>query len=253
MSAPRVAFRELQEVWFQITGTLCNLACRHCFNASGPRDPWLTSLDAPTVRRYIREADTLGAREFYFTGGERFLHPDILPLLQDALAVAPATVFTNGTVIGDATADALARIAAAARYSLEIRVRLDAPTADENDAVRGRGGFVRALAAARRLAARDLHPIVTAPEVAARAQEPRSTKGCARCCWRLVSRGHASRSSPCFRSGGARERARTGISSPGTWTGSTRRGSSAYRHGWCRWRRLCLSDPRRASRRAPDR
>ena len=166
-SAPRVEFRELEQVWFQITGTLCNLACRHCFNSSGPHEPWLAGLDVETVRRHIREAETLGAREFYFTGGEPFLHPEILALLADALAVAPTTVLTNGTLIDDPTADRLTRLAAAALYSLEIRVSLDAPTAAENDAIRGRGSFAKALAAVRRLVARDLYPIVTATEITA--------------------------------------------------------------------------------------
>lgn len=171
MPAPLVAFRELREVWFQITGTLCNLACRHCFNASGPHAPWLKSLDAGTVRRYIAEAESLGAREFYFTGGEPFLHPEILPLLADALKVAPTTVLTNGTLIDDALAESLARTASAAPYSLEVRVSLDAATARENDAIRGRGSFVKVLAAVRRLAARDLYPIVTATEIAVSSSE----------------------------------------------------------------------------------
>ncbi len=165
MLAPQVAFGELREVWFQLTGTLCNLACRHCFNASGPRAPWLKSLDPGTVRRYIAEAESLGVREFYFTGGEPFLHAEIVPLIADALKVAPTTVLTNGTLIDDALADGLARTAAAALYSLEIRVSLDAATARENDAIRGRGSFAKALAAIRRLAARDLYPIVTATEI----------------------------------------------------------------------------------------
>jgi sulfatase maturation enzyme AslB (radical SAM superfamily) len=167
MPAPQVAFGELREVWFQLTGTLCNLACRHCFNSSGPRAPWLKSLDPGIVRRYIAEAESLGVREFYFTGGEPFLHPEILPLIADALKVAPTTVLTNGTLIDDALADDLARAAAAAPYSLEVRVSLDAATARENDAIRGRGSFAKALAAVRRLAARDLYPIVTATEITA--------------------------------------------------------------------------------------
>src|ERR671937_126109 len=138
--APRAPFQELRSLWFQISGTLCNLACRHCFNASGPRDPWLGVLAADIVRRYLREA---------------------------ALAVAPVTVLTNGTLIDDALADRLARISGSARYSLEIRVSLDAPTADENDAIRGRGSFASALGAIRRLAARGLPPIVTATEIVA--------------------------------------------------------------------------------------
>jgi len=158
---PRVAFRELRSVWFQVTGTLCNLACRHCFNASGPRDPWLASLPADVVLRSIAEAEALGVRELYFTGGEPFLHPEILPLLEAALAVAPTTVLTNGTLIDAGLADALAALAARSPYSLEVRVSLDAATAEDNDAVRGRGTFARAMAAIVRLSARGLPPIVT--------------------------------------------------------------------------------------------
>lgn len=156
-----MAFRELRSVWFQITGTLCNLACHHCFNASGPRDPWLASLPADIVLRSIAEAEALGVRELYFTGGEPFLHPEILPLLEAALAVAPTTVLTNGTLIDDGLADALAALAARSPYSLEVRVSLDGATAAANDAVRGRGTFARAMAAIVRLSARGLPPIVT--------------------------------------------------------------------------------------------
>jgi AdoMet-dependent heme synthase len=165
IAAPHVAFRELRSLWFQVTGTLCNLACRHCFNASGPRDPWLGSLDPATVRRYIAEAQDLGVREFYFTGGEPLLHPAIVLLIDEALAVAPTTVLTNGTLIDDAMADCLVRIATAASYSLEIRISLDAATAAENDAIRGHGSFAKALHAAQLLAARGLYPLVTATEV----------------------------------------------------------------------------------------
>ncbi len=163
----RVQLRELRSLWFQITGTLCNLACRHCFNSSGPRHPWLAMLEPSIVHRYLREAEALGVREVYFTGGEPFLHPDILPLLEAALAVAPVTVLTNGTLVDTAVADRLAKISAAARYSLEVRVSLDAASADDNDAVRGRGSFAKALAAVRSLAAGGLYPIVTATEIVA--------------------------------------------------------------------------------------
>lgn len=163
--APRVAFRELRAVWFQLSGTLCNLACRHCFNASGPRNPWLTPLDAAVVRRSIAEAEALGVREFYVTGGEPFLHPDLFPLLECALAVAPTTVLTNGTLVDEAVADRLAAIADGSRYSLEVRVSLDGATAVEHDTLRGRGSFDKALRAIVLLADRRLYPIVTATAV----------------------------------------------------------------------------------------
>src|SRR5262245_38070594 len=170
--APVAPFRELRSVWIQVTGTLCNLTCRHCFNASGPGTPWLEPLESDVVRRAIAEAMALGARELYFTGGEPFLHPDILDLLAEALTMAPATVLTNGTLIDDGVADRLAALAAASTYSLEVRVSLDADTPEANDAIRGRGSFDRALAAVRRLDARGLPPIVTATDLEPTAGQP---------------------------------------------------------------------------------
>ncbi len=161
---PAVPLHDLRAVWFQLAGTLCNLSCRHCFNSSGPRDPWLAPLESAVVRAHLEEAESLGVREIYFTGGEPLLHPDILPLLEAALAVAPTTVLTNGTLIDDGLADRLAILAAGSAYSLEIRLSVDGATAEEHDAIRGRGTFGRVLAAARRLSLRGLHPIVTAVE-----------------------------------------------------------------------------------------
>lgn len=160
-----VPFRHLTALWVQITGTLCNLQCVHCINASGPRDPWLAPLDAAEARRYIGEAAALGVKEVYFTGGEPFMHPEILPLLAFALERAPTTVLTNGTLIDEATAGALARLAAGARYTLEVRVSLDDPDPARNDAIRGAGAHRRALNAIRRLDARGLLPILTATEL----------------------------------------------------------------------------------------
>jgi MoaA/NifB/PqqE/SkfB family radical SAM enzyme len=167
LTAPVAAapFRDLATLWVQVTGTWCNLQCTHCINASGPRDPWLPSMDADDVRRHLREAAALGVREVYVTGGEPFLHPEIVPLLAFALAHAPTTVLTNGTLIDEAMADALAALAAGARYAFEIRVSLDDPDRGRNDAIRGRGAFDRALRAIRRLDARGLLPILTATEV----------------------------------------------------------------------------------------
>ena len=163
--AATVAFRHLTALWVQLTGTLCNLQCVHCINASGPREPWLAPLPAETARCWIDEAAALGVKEVYFTGGEPFLHAEILDLLAFALARAPTTVLTNGTLITETMADALAALAARARYSLEIRVSLDDPDRGRNDAIRGAGAFDRALRAITRLDARGILPILTATEI----------------------------------------------------------------------------------------
>jgi MoaA/NifB/PqqE/SkfB family radical SAM enzyme len=163
-AAPMAPFRGLTTLWVQLTGTWCNLECVHCINASGPTDPWLRPLDSNTTRRAIGEAERMGVKEIYFTGGEPFLHRDVMTLLEFALAVAPTTVLTNGTAITESMAEALAGLARRARYSLEIRVSLDDVDPEANDRVRGRGAFTKAVEAIERLHARSLLPIVTATE-----------------------------------------------------------------------------------------
>jgi len=170
LDAPRAPFVRFSALWIQITGTWCNLACAHCLNASGPGEPWLRPLDAGVARAALAEAEALGVREVYFTGGEPFLHRELLPLVAESLAVAPTTVLTNGTRITDAVADRLGALARAARYSLEIRVSLDDTDEALNDRVRGRGAWAKAVGAIRRLHARGLLPIVTATEILADAR-----------------------------------------------------------------------------------
>jgi len=164
-SPPSVPFRRLTTLWVQLTGTWCNLECAHCINASGPGTPWLKPLDGDAVRRAIRAAERLGVKEIYFTGGEPFLHQEILPLLGVALAAAPTTVLTNGTPITEPMADRLALLSGRAAYSLEIRVSLDDVEPEANDRVRGRGAWAKAVQAIQRLHARGLLPIVTATEI----------------------------------------------------------------------------------------
>lgn len=165
VQAPLAPFLGLSALWIQLTGTWCNLECVHCINASGPRAPWLKPLDASTARRAIRESGELGVKEIYFTGGEPFLHRDVLALLADALEVAPTTVLTNGTTVDEALADTLAGLAARSAYSLEIRVSLDDTDSERNDRIRGRGAWAEAVRAIRLLDARGLLPIVTATEI----------------------------------------------------------------------------------------
>lgn len=166
--APVAPFLGLSTLWIQLTGTWCNLECRHCINASGPRSPWLKPLAAGAVRRAIGEGERWGVKEIYFTGGEPFLHGEILLLLGLALETAPTTVLTNGTLIDDGMAEALAGLAARAPYSLEIRVSLDDTDREKNDRIRGHGAWEDAVSAIRRLSARGLLPIVTATEIASR-------------------------------------------------------------------------------------
>ncbi len=163
-SPPSIPFLGLSTLWIQITGFLCNLECTHCLVSASPRNHALQHITLENVRRHVSDAESLGVRDIYLTGGEPFLHAHIVDVLDACLAAAPTTVLTNGTLITDRLADELAALSARARYTLELRVSLDAPTAADNDRVRGAGSFDKAVRAMQRLDARGLPPILTATE-----------------------------------------------------------------------------------------
>ncbi len=161
MLYPKVELLHLDDLWFQVTGTLCNLACTHCFISCSPHNYNFGFLDLETIRRALEESVALGVKEYYFTGGEPFLHRDMVAILEMTLRYGPATVLTNGTLFRD---DGLRRLRAAedaSTYSLEFRVSMDGFTPEENDPIRGAGTFERILRGVRQLLAHDFLPIVT--------------------------------------------------------------------------------------------
>jgi uncharacterized Fe-S cluster-containing radical SAM superfamily protein len=159
---PQQPFEHLDALWIQVTGTLCNLRCSHCFVACGPDEDRYGFMSRAEVRSRVAEGAGLGAKEFYFTGGEPFLHPEMIEILADTLAFGPCTVLTNGTLFTRPRLEALRRLSDSARYALEIRVSLDGPCAEEHDRFRGEGSFARAVSGLARLAEYELLPIVTA-------------------------------------------------------------------------------------------
>jgi len=159
--APVVVLDHLDDLWFQVGGTVCNLACHHCFISCSPHNHTFGFLDLETVGRVLEESVRLGVKEYYFTGGEPFLNRDLVPILERTLRYGPATVLTNGTVLKDEWLERLARAEAASTYSLEFRVSIDGCSAGENDPVRGPGTFARALRGVRRLVAHGFLPIIT--------------------------------------------------------------------------------------------
>ncbi len=162
MTAPDCPFLGLDSLWVQVAGLSCNLRCAHCFNSSGPGNREMRFLSREEVRNLLDEAGEAGARDIVFTGGEPFLHPEMAEIAGDAVSRFPATVLTNGTLLTDRLVDRLASAASGSRYSLEFRISLDSPSEEENDRIRGKGSFERALEGAVRLERAGFLPVVTA-------------------------------------------------------------------------------------------
>lgn len=158
---PRVELRSLDELWFQVAGTLCNLECTHCFISCSPHNDSFGYLSLEQVETMLEESQTWGVKEFYFTGGEPFLNRDLVPILIRALSYGPATVLTNGTVLKPERLRQLRDAEAGSRYSLEFRVSIDGPTPEINDPIRGPRTFERAMQGVAMLSEFGFLPIIT--------------------------------------------------------------------------------------------
>ena len=162
MNHPTVPLQKLDELWFQITGTQCNLTCSHCFISCSPDNTSFGNLSYEEVAEVLEDSTQHGVKEYYFTGGEPFLHPRIIEVLSLALQYGPVTVLTNGHVMTPKLVDQLVQAEKQSLYSLEFRVSVDHFDEAKNDAIRGDKAFSRALRGIARLAKGGFLPIVTA-------------------------------------------------------------------------------------------
>jgi uncharacterized Fe-S cluster-containing radical SAM superfamily protein len=82
-----VALTGLGTLWLN-TGTLCNLECTSCYIESSPKNDRLVYLTLADVQPYLDEIarDGLPVTEIGITGGEPFMAPEIIPILEAILA-----------------------------------------------------------------------------------------------------------------------------------------------------------------------
>ena len=168
---PSVELSHLDHLWFQVSGTLCNLTCHHCFISCSPKNDSFGYLSLDEVKRRLEESVALGVKEYYFTGGEPFLNRDMVPILVETLHYGPATVLTNGTVLKEEWLEQLRAAEEESLYSLELRVSIDGFSPETNDPIRGEGTFVRAIAGVKMLVEYGFLPIITATRTWSDAEE----------------------------------------------------------------------------------
>jgi len=165
ITPPRAALDALDILWFQVGGTVCNLACSHCFISCSPTNHTHDFMSLAAIRPYLAEGAGLGVKEYYFTGGEPFLNPEMEAILAATLEVGPATVLTNGLLLDPDRCRHLAALSKDSDYSLDFRVSMDGFDAASNDPIRGDGTFVRILRGIRNLDEAGLNPVITVTKV----------------------------------------------------------------------------------------
>lgn len=120
----------------------CNLACSYCCVASSPRAD-RRPIGLERFRALVDEAVKEGFSELYLTGGEPFLEPEIVAMLEYASDRLETVVLTNAMLFKGRRARELMRLAG--RERLVIQTSLDGACAATHDSWRGEGSWQRAL------------------------------------------------------------------------------------------------------------
>ena len=123
----------------------CQCSCRHCgaglFKKDGERE-----LSTEEVFGLLRDLRAAGGSGAHFFGGEPLLAPDIVALVAEGSRLGlKITIETNGLLVDDALAGALARAGVES-----VRISLDSPDEASHDKFRGvPGAWQKAVSALR--------------------------------------------------------------------------------------------------------
>ena len=158
---PEVPLVKLDTLWLQVGGTLCNLQCTHCFISCGPQNHTHEMMTLKDVQQRLLESKTLGVKDYYITGGEVFMNPEIFEILATILEYGPLDVLTNGTLITSEKAARLKKIQNNSSHKLQFRVSMESFDEKLNDRTRGENSFSKATQGITNLNSFGFFPILT--------------------------------------------------------------------------------------------
>lgn len=144
----RIALGRIETLWVN-TGTLCNIACENCYIESSPTNDRLAYFRHKDLVGYLDEIEEagLGTKEIGFTGGEPFMNPDMIQMLDEALGRGyHVLVLTNAMKPMAHKKAALLDLRERYRERLVIRVSLDHYSQPRHEEERGPGSWAPTVA-----------------------------------------------------------------------------------------------------------
>lgn len=144
-AVPSLPLRQLETLWVN-TGTLCNLSCTKCFMESTPTNDALSYFPLADLQTILSDTPP-DLAEIGFTGGEPFMNPEIMPMLEAALgAGCSVLVLTNAMRPLQRHQAALGELIRQHPTRVKMRVSLDHYKPAQHEALRGAGSFAPSMA-----------------------------------------------------------------------------------------------------------
>ncbi|MBT3915221.1 MAG: radical SAM protein [Rhodospirillaceae bacterium] len=138
-----VGLTHLRTVWFN-TGTLCNLTCLDCYIESSPSNDLLAYLSLAEAVFYLDEIETTGLQveEIAFTGGEPFMNPDIMAMIEISLERGfEVLVLTNAMKPMQLKKPELLKLKKRYGDKLSLRISIDHYTQSGHEELRGKNSW----------------------------------------------------------------------------------------------------------------
>ena len=135
-----VSLQALNTLWLN-TGTLCNLACESCYIESSPKNDALVYLSRSEVAAYLDEivALELPVKQIGITGGEPFMNPDIIDIVDDCLSAGhQVLLLTNAMRPMQKCQEQLLDLQKRYPAQLELRVSVDHFNQTKHEEERGK-------------------------------------------------------------------------------------------------------------------
>ena len=124
----------IKGVYFEITSK-CNLHCPYCYHGDKLNEVNSSSIMLDVYLKVIKDVVDLGGEFIHLSGGEPFLHNEIINFAKIAkYNNLEVKVSTNGTNLSSFETNELSLID-------EISIAIDGVNADEHDSTRGSGSF----------------------------------------------------------------------------------------------------------------
>lgn len=125
----------------------CNLNCKHCFGSFNFGE----NKKIETVKKEINRLSELGIFQISLTGGEPFLHPNILEIFEEVKKYnITCQVSTNGTVLDESVINYLKE-----NELFRLSISLEGMR-DYNDFIRGTGVYDKVVSNIKRLIDNDI-------------------------------------------------------------------------------------------------
>lgn len=134
-----VALTHLHTLWFN-TGSLCNITCMGCYMESSPQNDRLAYLSLADVQTYVDEisSEKMNVLEIGFTGGEPFMNPEIIEILELCLSRGfNVLVLTNAMKPLHHKQAALLQLKERYSDKLTLRISIDHYIKKDHEALRG--------------------------------------------------------------------------------------------------------------------